>query len=123
MTLEAGAVLSFEKGMAVDRDGNILSFTAKGGLLALQFGAGTNAGVSITGNVTLYNNRITSLTDVLGPFSNGSTSGGWKKVVVAGVTSNMSNGIEVGKTYSLGIGFQHYLQKYHSLILTLQELY
>ena len=56
--------------MAVDKEGNVLSFTQKGGLLALQFGISTNAGLGISGNMTLYNENIPDLKTVLGRFHN-----------------------------------------------------
>jgi RHS repeat-associated protein len=97
-------------GIAVDPDGNVLSFTQTGGLAAAldfsQAGASTDVSVGISFSISLYNNRITDLTQLLGPGQTFSAGVGLGKAggISVGAEVTDDNKI-VGATLSVGLGF------------------
>jgi len=105
-TIESGFVLSFSQGLAVDPQGNVLMFSAAGGLAALRSGFSTNAGLSFTVNATFYNSNLKNLTQLLGKGGVGSYSGGWNEVISLSYTQEQfDDGTIIGDTYSIGLGY------------------
>ncbi len=104
-------IVSLASGIVVDPDGNVLAFKQTGGLAAtLDFangGASSDVSISFSLSFTIFNNRISKLSDVLGPFRQFTAGINFLEIGSASISAEMSSDGKknLGATVQIGMGF------------------